>query len=75
MTSEGKQICGVVRVGATGIEWICVRPVHAQVYVRRTSGQRYVRGDPKFSTNPSVDQHYFQRRYPNRDDFSKSLES
>jgi hypothetical protein len=59
-------ICGVISIGGTGLEWICIKPIHGEVYKRRTSGQRYSKGDPFYSTNPSVDQHYFVRRYQNR---------
>ena len=52
-------ICGVTRLGGTGIEWICVRPVHAKVY-KRKDGRTF------FSENYTADQHYFVRRYPNR---------
>lgn len=54
--------CGVTQVGGTGIEWVCIRPVHAKVYTRR----RGRKGEPIFNANPSADQHYMVPRYPGR---------
>lgn len=43
------------------IEFICIRKVHAKVYNRVRSTPV---GAPIFENNPSVDRHYFVRRYP-----------
>lgn len=59
-------ICRVTKIGPTGIEWICVKPVHDKVYYRRTSDRNHRKGDPIFSNNPSVDRHVFVNRWPNR---------
>lgn len=61
-------ICGVTRIGPSGIEWICVKQVHGKVYERKTSGRTYKKGDPIFSESMSNFQHYFVNRWPNRKD-------
>lgn len=53
-------ICGVTRTTG-GIEWICIREVHAEVYRRRT------RVGEVFESNPGVDRHYYVNRYPWRE--------
>lgn len=60
-------ICGVKRTGPSGIEWVCVKKPHGEVYTRRTSDRTHHRGDPIYSDNPGVDKHYFVNRYPNHD--------
>lgn len=67
---EDRRPCGVVRIGGTGLEWVCIRPVHAKVYVRR-QGRRA--GDPIFPSGTDrlgralqADRHLFVRRYPER---------
>jgi hypothetical protein len=59
-------ICGVTEIGATGIERICIAAPHAKVYIRKTSGKGYTKGDLIFSESPKTDQHYFVTRWPNR---------
>jgi hypothetical protein len=60
------KICGVGRIGPTGIEWICIRKPHDTVYIRKSSHGAHRRGDPIFSNNPSVAKHYMVNRWPNR---------
>lgn len=57
--TEQSGICGVVDHRGGPIEWVCINPVHADVYRSR-------RGKTIYSSNPRVDQHYFVNRYPNR---------
>lgn len=54
-------------VGGTGMEWVCVRPVHAKVYQRRSSDRTHKKGDPVYSDNKAANAHHFRRKYPNRD--------
>lgn len=65
--AKEKGICGVTFIGSTGIEWICVKKVHAKVYTRNTSGYGYRKGDPIFSSSRTADSHYFVNRWPNRE--------
>lgn len=58
-------ICGVV-FHTANFEWICVKPVHAQIYTRKSSDRTHHKGDIKFDTNPGADKHYFVNRWPNR---------
>lgn len=53
-------ICGVTIIGGSGIEWICIRPVHAKIYYRHKNRK------PIYSENPTADQHYMVPRWPNR---------
>lgn len=46
--------CRATHIGGTGIEWICIAPVHATEASIRAG-------------NPQVDRHIFVRRYPNRE--------
>lgn len=52
-------ICGVTRTGPTGIEWICVKKVHAKIYQGRN-------GKMVYDNNPGADRHFYVNRYPNR---------
>lgn len=61
-----RDICGVIHVGGLGIEWICVREVHAKVYIRRKTTKRNHKGDLIYSNNPVADKHYMVARWPNR---------
>ena len=61
--AQREGICGVTKIGATGINWICVRKVHDKEY-RRRHGRRS--GERIEDNNPAVDQHYFVRRWRNR---------
>lgn len=53
-------LCGITRTGATGIEWICIRPVHAKWEDRHRPAYDS-RGNPA-----QAERHYFVRRYPYR---------
>lgn len=73
--------CGVSYIGPTGIEWVCVKPVHDTAYVRRSRDQRgshvaYSTGShPERRMGvqaPSSDRHYFVNRWPNREDEGES---
>lgn len=57
--TERHDICGVTFIGATGIEWICIKEVHAKIYTSR-------KGKVVYDTNPNADRHYFVNRWPNR---------
>lgn len=59
-------ICGVTQIGASGIEWICIKATHGKIYIRKTPSHRHHRGEMIFSNNPQVDAHYFVNRWPNR---------
>jgi hypothetical protein len=59
-------ICGVTTIGGTGIEWVCVRSVHAKVYQRRTGDRTHHRGEPIYQDGGKADQHVFVPRYPGR---------
>lgn len=52
-------ICGVTSVGGLGIEWICIKKVHAKIYHNRKGGIIY-------DNNKNADRHYMVNRYPNR---------
>lgn len=60
-------ICGWTHIGPTGIEWICIKKPHGEVYRRNKSSRNHRRGDLIFSDNPSVDRHYCINRWPNRE--------
>lgn len=51
--TERPGICGVVQVGATGIEWVCIKEVHATEDDVRQGREK-------------ADRHYFVNRWPNR---------
>lgn len=51
--TERDDICGVTKTGATGIEWICIKEVHATEADIKAGRKR-------------IDQHWFVRRWPNR---------
>jgi hypothetical protein len=53
-------ICGITCIGGSGIEWVCIRQVHAKVY------NRHKNGAPIYDNNRRADQHYFVPRWPNR---------
>lgn len=57
--TEQPGICGVVDNRGGSIEWVCINPVHGDIYRSRN-------GKTIYSSNPRVDQHYFVNRYPNR---------
>lgn len=59
-------ICGVTIMGASGIEWICIRKVHQIVYHRRVSDRSHTRGDMVFAENPNSAFHYVVPRWPGR---------
>jgi len=61
-----EDLCRVTTIGGTGIEWICINKVHAEVYQRRSSDKNHKKGDAIFSSAPKADQHYFVPRWPNR---------
>lgn len=70
---DDRRPCGVVRIGGTGLEWVCVLPVHAKVYTRRTTSGRNKKGDPIYPSGSQhdgralqADRHLFVRRYPTR---------
>jgi hypothetical protein len=50
-------VCGVTTVGGTGIVWICIKKVHANLYQSR-------KGKAIYDQNPTADKHYFVVRYP-----------
>lgn len=70
--------CGVTRVGGSGIEWVCIRPVHDKAYQRRKTDAHhhgYVTGtgaQPTPRTPGAIpraapaDRHYYVRKWPNR---------
>jgi hypothetical protein len=60
--AKGTGICGVTRIGGTGIEWVCIRQVHAKVY------NRHKNGAPIYNDNPKTEQHYFVPKWPHRKD-------
>lgn len=62
--AEKEDICGVTWIGGTGIEWICINPVHDKVYKTK-------RGEYTPSTSPKVHQHYMVPRYPMRVKFEE----
>lgn len=57
--TEAPHICGVTQVGSLGIEWVCVKKVHAKIYFRR-NGKMFE------DTRPNADRHYFVPRWLNR---------
>lgn len=65
-------ICGVTFIGSTGIEWICVKPVHNPEYTRKSpnrNGGRKINGTGGWEDRGIVapaDKHYFANRWPNR---------
>lgn len=59
---EDARICGIVRIGGTGIEWVCIRGVHAK-WADRHRPAVDSRGNPA-----QAERHYMVRRYPNRGD-------
>jgi hypothetical protein len=59
-------ICGLTKIGASGIEWICINPPHDKDYIRRSGDKTHYRGTYKPSSNPKTDQHYWVNRYPYR---------
>lgn len=64
--AQREGICGVTTMGATGIEWICIKPAHAKIYTRRSGDRTHKKGEVIFSDSPQADQHYFVNRYPYR---------
>jgi hypothetical protein len=52
-------LCGVSFIGSTGIEWICIKPVHAKLRKRKN-------GRVELESNPEVDRHYYVNKWPNR---------
>lgn len=62
-----QDICGIKTTDIAGREWICINKPHDTVYFRRTSDRTHHRGDPIFSSNPSVGKHYMVNRWPNRE--------
>lgn len=58
--AERTGTCGVTTIGGTGIEWICIKKVHAK-WEDRHRAPVDSRGNPAQS-----ERHYFVRRYPNR---------
>lgn len=58
--------CRVTRVGPTGIEWICIKPVHAKIYYRKVGDKSHKKGDRIYANNPQVDYHYMVNRWPGR---------
>lgn len=54
-------ICGVTRI-VHSIEWVCIRKVHAKVYVRKSTR----RGEPIF-TDPQAEKHFMVPKWPNRE--------
>lgn len=73
--TQKEGICGITTIGGTGIEWICIKKVHDTAYVRRSSDMTHRRGSLVFNNNPRSEQHYFVRRWPNRDDVPESSDS
>lgn len=61
--AQKDDICRLTFIGATGIEWICIRKVHYKIYKGKKN--RYIP-----SNNPNVDRHYWVPRYPNRKEIS-----
>lgn len=68
-------ICGVTTVGGSGIEWICVNPVHGETYMRKSSDRHHRKGELIFSNNPKADQHFMVRRWPNRNGVSEEVDA
>lgn len=66
-TRVQNHICGVTKIGSTGIEWICIKTPHAEIYERHSSSSTHPRGGLIFSNNPKADAHYFVNRWPNRE--------
>lgn len=67
-----ENICGVTRIGATGIEWICIKEPHDKEYKRHSRpGYSYGTGAHPEYANPMVrapqaERHYMVNRWPNR---------
>ena len=59
-------ICGVTFIGGSGIEWICIEKVHAEIYYRKSSDRTHRKGALIYSEGFRADQHYFVNRWPNR---------
>lgn len=68
-------ICHVIKIGVTGVEWVCIKSVHNTEYRRKATDAThhgFVDGTgahperPFGMRAPKADQHYFVRRYPYR---------
>lgn len=67
--------CGVVRIGGTGLEWVCVREVHAKVYIRhRTGAPIFPSGRQPDGRPVQADRHLFVRRYPDRGPYGGGMD-
>lgn len=66
--------CGHTTVGALGIEWVCIRKPHLNVYRRRRrsvrTGEPYEthqdQSPPRPGESTQGERHYMVRRWPNR---------
>lgn len=59
--------CRATTIGGTGIEWICIRPVHAKIYYRHSNGAPIFPSGSQHDGRPlQADRHLFVPRYPMR---------
>jgi hypothetical protein len=56
--TERRGICRAMTIGGTGIEWVCIKLVHAP-----DDGKIY---GARRGVIPTADRHYYVPRYPNR---------
>lgn len=75
-TAGRPEICGVTKMGATGIEWVCVRKVHDRAYRRRSTDSTHQGEVSGTGAHPErfgpasaapADRHYYVNRWPNRE--------
>lgn len=74
---EQEGLCRVSFIGATGIEWICIREAHNPVYIRKKGDRKHRKGAEVSGTGSHLtrwnspqhapaDRHLFVNRYPYR---------
>lgn len=64
--TEAPGICGVTYIGGTGLEWICIRPVHSKTYQRNNGDRTHNKGDLIYQDGGAADQHYMVTRWKYR---------
>ena len=64
--TEAPGICGATRIGSTGIEWVCIKPVHGTAYTRKRGDRTHRAGDLIINDTRTSVAHYMVNRWPNR---------
>jgi hypothetical protein len=74
--TQRPEICRVTYVGGSGLEWVCIRPVHAPAYRRRSTDRTHQGEVSGTGAHPErfgpvsaapADRHWFINRWPNRE--------